>query len=141
MLITQCNSHPFTFYLPFYTSSPVDQRPIYAPSSCTMGLDTCGRHSLFGRTDPYYTVILYSSCGLNKRLAATLAFPPLCKCTVFQMPLSTGPYLGHRIPISLDKRENRFGEFTTGPGPQAEHWQLFVIAKLKLGSVSLQRLK
>ena len=74
MPIIQCNFHPFTFYLPFHTSSLVDQCPIYAPSNCTMGLDTCARHSLFGRTDPYYTVILYSSCGLNKRPAATLAF-------------------------------------------------------------------
>ena len=74
MPISQCNFHPFTFYLPFHTSSPVDQCPIYAPSNCTMGLGTCARHSLFGRTDPYYTVILYSSCGLNKHPAATLAF-------------------------------------------------------------------
>ena len=29
----------------------------------------------FGRTDPYYTVIFYTSYGLNKRSAATLAFP------------------------------------------------------------------
>ena len=28
-----------------------------------MGLDPCARHSLFGRTDPYYTDIFYSSCG------------------------------------------------------------------------------
>ena len=44
----------------------------------------------FGRTDPYYTDIFYSSCGL-KRHAATLAFPLLCNCTVLTVPLSTGP--------------------------------------------------
>ena len=38
------------------------------------------------------TVIFYSSCSLN-RLAATLAFPLLCNCTVLPVPLSTGPYL------------------------------------------------
>ena len=75
MPITQCNFHPFTFYLPFHTSPPADQCPIYTPSNCTLGLDPCGRHPLFGRTDPYYTRIFYSSCGLNKHPAATLAFP------------------------------------------------------------------
>ena len=75
MPIIQCNFHPFTFYLPFDTSPPVDQCPIHAPSNCTMGFDTCARHSLFGRTDPYYTVIFYSSCGLDKRPATTLAIP------------------------------------------------------------------
>ena len=38
-------------------SSPrVDQCPIYSPSTCTMGLDLCDRHSIFGHTDPYYTL-------------------------------------------------------------------------------------
>ena len=60
----------FTFYQPFHTSPRVDQCPIHAPSTCTLGLDPCARHSLFGRTDPY-TDNLYSSCGL----AATLALP------------------------------------------------------------------
>ena len=75
MPITQCNFHPLTFYLPFHTSPPVDQCPVYAPSNCTMGLNMCARHPLFGCTDPYYTVIFYSSCGLNKSSAATIAFP------------------------------------------------------------------
>ena len=46
------------------TSQPVNQCPIHAPSTCTMGLDPCARHSLFGRKNPYYTVIFYSSCVL-----------------------------------------------------------------------------
>ena len=96
MTITICNSHPFTFYLPFHTSPPVDQYPIHAPSTCTLVLDPCARHSLFGRTDPYYTDKFYSSCGLQ-RLAATLAFPLLCNCTVLPVPLSTGPYLDPAI--------------------------------------------
>ena len=92
--ITWCNFHPFTFYLPFHTSPRVDQCPIHASSTCTMGLDPCARHSLFRRTDPYYTDIFYSSCGLTcKRPAATLAFPLLCNCTVLPVFLSTGPYL------------------------------------------------
>ena len=90
--ITQCNFHPFTFYLPFHTSPPVDQCPIYAPSNCTMGLDMCARHPLFGRTDPYYTVICYSSCGLNKRPAATLAFH-------LSVSVLSSQYLFHRGPI------------------------------------------
>ena len=95
MTITLCNSHPFTFYLPFHTSLRADQCPIqsHVPSTCTLGLDPCARHSLFGRTDPYNIDNFYSSCGL-KRLAATLASPLLCNCTVLPVPLSTGPYLG-----------------------------------------------
>ena len=81
MTITLYNSHPFTFYMPFHTSPRVDPCPIHAPSNCTMALDPCARPSLIGRTDPYYTDIFYSSCGL-KRPAATLAFPLLCNCTV-----------------------------------------------------------
>ena len=94
MTITLCNSHPFTFYLPFHTSLRADQCPIqsHVPSTCTLGLDPCARHSLFGRTDPYYIDNFYSSCGLN-RLAATLASPLLCNCTILPVPLSTGPYL------------------------------------------------
>ena len=92
MPITQCNFHPFTFYLPFHTSPPVGQCPIYAPFNCTMGLDTCARHPLFGRTDPYYTVIFYSSCGLNKRPAATLAFP-------LSVSVLSSQYLFQRGPI------------------------------------------
>ena len=94
MTITLCNSHPFTFYMPFHTSLRADQCPIqsHVPSTCTLGLDPCARHSLFGRTDPYYIDNFYSSCGL-KRLAATLASPLLCNCTVLPVPLSTGPYL------------------------------------------------
>ena len=100
MTITLCNSLPFTFYLPFHTSLRADQCPIHVPSTCTLGLDPCARHSLFGRTDPYYIDNFYSFCGL-KRLAATLASPLLCNCTVPPVPLSTGPYLGvHRFDIS-----------------------------------------
>ena len=101
MTITLCNSHPFTFYLPFHTSLRADQCPIqsHVPSTCTLGLDPCARHSLFGRTDPYYIDNFYSSCGL-KRLAATLASPLLCNCTVLPVPLSTGPYLDQAIPAS-----------------------------------------
>ena len=101
MTITLCNSHPFTFYLPFHTSLRADQCPIQSlvPSTCTLGLDPCARHSLFGRTDPYYIDNFYSSCGL-KRLAATLASPLLCNCTVLPVPLSTGPYLDLRQPDS-----------------------------------------
>ena len=92
MTITLCNSHPFTFYLPFHTSLRADQCPIHVPSTCTLGLDPCARHSLFGRTDPYYIDNFFSSCDL-KRPAATLASPLLCNCTVLPVPLSTGPYL------------------------------------------------
>ena len=92
MTFTLCNSHPFTFYLPFHTSLRADQCPVHAPSTCTLGLDPCARHPLFGRTDPYYIDNFYSSCGL-KRPATTLAFPLLCNCTVLPVPLSTGPYL------------------------------------------------
>ena len=102
MTITLCNSHPFTFYLPFHTSLRADQCPIHVPSTCTLGLDPCARHSLFGRTDPYYIDNFYYSCGL-KRLAATLASPLLCNCTVLPVPLSTGPYLGPRTWIFWGK--------------------------------------
>ena len=103
MTITLCNSHPFTFYPPFHTSPRADQCPIHAPSTRTLGLDPCARHSLFRRTDPYYTDNFYSSCGL-KRPAATLAYPLRCKCTVSPVPLSTGPYLDaqfHQLGYSL----------------------------------------
>ena len=67
MTITLCNSHPFTFYLPFHTSLRADQCPIqsHVPSTCTLGLDPCARHSLFGRTDPYYIDNFYSSAALS----------------------------------------------------------------------------
>ena len=91
MTITLCKCQPFTFYLLFHTSPCVDQYPIHAPFTCFLGLDPCARHSLFEHTDPYYTDIFYSSCGL-KRPAATLALPLLCSCTVLPVPLSTGPY-------------------------------------------------
>ena len=90
--ITQCNYHPFIFYLPFNTSPPVDQCPIYAPSNCTMGLDTYAYHPPFGRTDLYYTVIFYSSCGLNKRPVATLAFS-------LSVSVLSSQYLFKRGPI------------------------------------------
>ena len=35
MTITLCNSHRFTFFLPFHTSPRADQCPIHAPSTCT----------------------------------------------------------------------------------------------------------
>ena len=70
--------------------------PYLCTFTCTMGLDTCARHPLFGRTDPYYTVIFYSSCGL-KRPAATL----LCNCTVIPVPLSTGPSLNEIILLQI----------------------------------------
>ena len=91
MTITLCNSHPFTFYLPFHTRA--DQCPIqsHVPSTCTLGLDPCARHSLFGRTDPYYIDNFYSSCGL-KRLAATLASP-------FSVIVLSSQYLFQRGPI------------------------------------------
>ena len=90
---TLCNSHPFTFYLPFHTSLRADQCPIqsHVPSTCTLGLDPCARHSLFGRTDPYYIDNFYSSCGL-KRLAATLASP-------FSVIVLSSQYLFQRGPI------------------------------------------
>ena len=93
MTITLCNSHPFTFYLPFHTSLRADQCPIqsHVPSTCTLGLDPCARHSLFGRTDPYYIDNFYSSCGL-KRLAATLASP-------FSVIVLSSQYLFQRGPI------------------------------------------
>ena len=95
MTITLCNSHPFTFYLPFHTSLRADQCPIqsHVPSTCTLGLDPCARHSLFGRTDPYYIDNFYSSCGL-KRLAATLASP-------FSVIVLSSQYLFQRGPIWL----------------------------------------
>ena len=92
MPITQCNFHPFTFYLPFHTSSPVDQCPIYAPSNCTMGLDMYRPPLTFGAHGSYYTVILYSSCGLNKRPAATLAF-------LLSVSILPSQYLFQRGPI------------------------------------------
>ena len=48
--------------------------------------------TVFGRTDPYYTVILYSSCGLNKRPAATLAF-------LLSVSVLSSQYLFQRGPI------------------------------------------
>ena len=96
MTITLCNSHPFTFYLPFHTSLSADQCPIHVPSTCTLGLDPCTRHSLFWRTDPYYIDNFFSSCGL-KRPAATLSSPLLCNCTFVPVPLSTGPYLDANV--------------------------------------------
>ena len=97
MTITLCNSHPFTFYLPFHTSLRADQCPIqsHVPSTCTLGLDPCARHSLFGRTDPYYIDNFYSSCGL-KRLAATLASP-------FSVIVLSSQYLFQRGPIWFRK--------------------------------------
>ena len=97
MTITLCNSHPFTFYLPFHTSLRADQCPIqsHVPSTCTLGLDPCARHSLFGRTDPYYIDNFYSSCGL-KRLAATLASP-------FSVIVLSSQYLFQRGPIWVTK--------------------------------------
>ena len=52
MTITLCNSHPFTFYLPFHTSLRADQCPIqsHVPSTCTLGLDPCARNSLITST-------------------------------------------------------------------------------------------
>ena len=91
MTITLCNSHPFTFYLPFHTSLRADQCPIHVPSTCTLGMDPCARHSLFGRTDPYYIDNFYSSCGL-KRPAATLASP-------FSVIVLSSQYLFQRGPI------------------------------------------
>ena len=100
MTITLCNSHPFTFYLPFHTSLRADQCPIqsHVPSTCTLGLDPCARHSLFGRTDPYYIDNFYSSCGL-KRLAATLASP-------FSVIVLSSQYLFQRGPIWMSNRAN-----------------------------------
>ena len=74
--------------------------PIHVPTTCTLGLDPCARHSLFGRTDPYYIDNFYSSSGLQ-RLAATLVFPLLYNCTVLPVPLSTGPYLDSSSPMPL----------------------------------------
>ena len=117
MTITLCNFHPFTFYLPFHTSLRADQCPIqsHVPSTCTLGLDPCARHSLFGRTDPHYIDNFYSSCGL-KRLAATLASPFLCNCTVLPVPLSTGPYLdkGSCAP-TFDTKLSLLGEIDSEP--------------------------
>ena len=48
MAITLCNFHPFTYFLSFHTSPPVDQWPIHAPSICTVGLDSRARHSHLG---------------------------------------------------------------------------------------------
>ena len=93
MTITLCNSHPLTFYLPFHTSLRADQCPIHVPSTCTLGLDPCARHSLFGRTDPYYIDNFFSSCGL-KRPAAALASP-------FSVIVLSSKYLFQRGPIWL----------------------------------------
>ena len=102
MTITLCNSHPFTFYLPFHTSLRADQCPIqsHVPSTCTLGLDPCARHSLFGRTDPYYIDNFYSSCGL-KRLAATLASP-------FSVIVLSSQYLFQRGPIWIPLPYSRY---------------------------------
>ena len=48
LTITLCNFHPFTFYLPF--------------------------HKLFWRTDPYYTVIFYFYCGLQRPAQIFLSY-------------------------------------------------------------------
>ena len=66
--------------------------PYLCTSQLYYGLGQCARHSPFGRTDPYYTVILYSSCGLNKRPAATLAFP-------LSVSVLSSQYLFQRGPI------------------------------------------
>ena len=92
LLHNATSTHSPSIYLPSHTSPPVDQCPIYALSNCTMGLDTCADHSLFGRTYPYYTVMLYSSCGLNKRSVATLAF-------LLSLSVLSSQYLFQRGPI------------------------------------------
>ena len=85
--------------MPFHTSPRVDQCPVLGPSTYTMALNLCARHSVIGRTDPYCTDIFYSSCSL-KRPAATLAFPLLCNCTVLPVPLSMSPYPGHLVSLN-----------------------------------------
>ena len=78
---------------------------MHLPTVLCMGLDTCARHSLFRRTDPNYTVILYSSCGLNKRPAATLAFLLSVSVLSSQYLFQRGPIwmcsdvVGERLPL------------------------------------------
>ena len=100
MPIPQCNLNPFNFYLPFHTSPPVDQCHICAPSNCTMGFNTCARHLLFVRTDPYYTVIFYS--------CRNTCPPLLCNYTVLPVPLSTGPYLDYMMPGNRKKLYKKY---------------------------------
>ena len=79
------NSHPFTFYLPFHTSPRADQCPIHAPSTRTVGLDPCARHSLFGRTGPYYTDNFYSySSALLQHLPSPFSVIVLSSQYLFQ---------------------------------------------------------
>ena len=88
MTITLCNFHPFTFYLPFHTSPPVDQCPIHAPSTCTMGLDPCAQK---------VTVIFYSPLSA---LSQHLPSP-------FSVNVLNSEYLFQRGPIWVVSRYGR----------------------------------
>ena len=70
----------------------VDKGHIHAPSTCTMGLDPCTRHSLFGCTDPYYTVTFSTyPAALGTKPLCTLTFPPP------PPPLGSYPGFGNRV--------------------------------------------
>ena len=70
-----------------------DQCPIHAPSTCTLGLDPCTLHSLFGRTDR--SLLHWHFLLLLRPLAPCryTCLPSLCNCTVLPVHLPTGPYL------------------------------------------------
>ena len=92
MTITLCNSPPFTFYLPFHTSLRADQCPIHVPTTCTLGLDPCARHSLFGRTDPYYIDNFYTPPAAFSALPQHFSSP-------FSVIVLSSQYLFQRGPI------------------------------------------
>ena len=91
MTITLCNSHPFTFYLPFHTSLRADQCPIHVPTTCTLGLDPCARHSLFGRT------VLTTST--TSTLPAAFSALPQHLPSPFSVIVLSSQYLFQRGPI------------------------------------------
>ena len=136
-MIISCNFHhsPSNKIMPFHTSPPVDQGPIHAPSTCSMGLDPCARHSLFWRTYPYYTLIFYSSCGLQ-RPAATLASPLFFNCTVLPVPLSKGPYLR---PVSRIVKYESFVIYDTRNWPLGRYGiSIYVRACVRSGTLYLK---
>ena len=92
MTITLCNSQPFTFYLPFHTSLRADQCLIHVPTTCTLGLDPCARHSLFGRTDPYYIDNFYTAPAAFSALPQHFSSP-------FSVIVLSSQYLFQRGPI------------------------------------------
>ena len=72
-LLIKCNFYPFTFYLPFHTSPRVDQCPIHAPFTCTVGLDP------WGQTLPYSFVVDDRICLKLQQLISRISFSSTLK--------------------------------------------------------------